>query len=83
MFAWCKSLKEIKGLSNFKTHNAKYMDEMFYSCSSLSFIDISSFDGKKSSVNGMFFNCKNLKEIKGLNNFSPLYGLSFFLTVRV
>ena len=47
MFAWCKSLKEIKGLSNFKTHNAKYMDEMFYSCSSLSVIDISSFDGKK------------------------------------
>ena len=41
MFGWCKSLKEIKGLNPFITHNAIYMNEMFYSCSSLSVIDIS------------------------------------------
>ena len=77
MFSWCISLKEIKGLNQFKTHNAIYMDEMFYLCSSLPVIDISSFDGKKATVGGMFAGCKNLKEIKGLQYFSPRYGLDF------
>ena len=80
MFGWCKSLKEIKGLNHFKTHKEEHIHEMFYSCSSLSIIDISSFDAKQASVSGMFSYCKNLKEIKGLNNFSPYYDLSFLFS---
>ena len=80
MFGWCESLKEIKGLNNFKTHKVEYMNAMFYACSSLSIIDISSFDVKKAVVSGMFSHCKNLKEIKGLNNFISYYGLAFLFS---
>ena len=70
MFGLCSKLKEIKGLNNFNTSKAIQFDSMFYSCTNLKFLDVSSFDTSKAEdMSGMFGSCNNIENIKGLNNF--------------
>ena len=47
MFANCSKLKEIKGLNTLNTSKANTFNKMFYSCTSLKFLDVSSFDTSK------------------------------------
>ena len=78
VFSGCKSLKEIKGLNNLNTGSAYNFMEMFYGCSNLTFLDISNFDTRRAKIfTGMFANCVNLKEIKGLNAFNTSNVIKF------
>lgn len=68
MFYVNKNLKEIKHFNNLNTENCETFDIMFFVCDNLETIDISHFNLKKcKSLNGLFDNCSNLKEIKGLD----------------
>ena len=59
MFANCKNLKELVGISEWNTAKVKYMNNMFCNCSSLeTFSDISNWDINKveDNFNDMFLN---------------------------
>ena len=44
---------------------------MFAQCYELEYLDLSNFDTSNvTNMNGMFFKCNKLKEIKGLNKFN-------------
>ena len=59
-----KYLKTIKGLDNIVFDNVTSTAGMFSGCSSLTSLDLSSFDMKKvSDTSGMFASCSNLKTI--------------------
>ena len=63
-----KKLKEIKYFSNLNTENCETFEIMFFCCDGFKTIDISHFNLKNcKSLNGLFDNCTNLKEIKGLD----------------
>ncbi len=68
-FLFCKNLKTITGITNLKTDNVTNMNGMFYGCSSLTSLDLSSLN--TSSLNimyGIFQDCSSLKSIN-LTNF--------------
>ena len=68
LFYGCSSLKEIKGLNKLNTSYALKMKNMFAECESLELIDVTNFDTSNIwEIERMFFGCKKLKEIKGLN----------------
>ena len=61
MFANCKSLKEIKGLSKLDTSGVSVMREMFLGCESLTKLDLRTFDTSNvTDMSYMFYNCKKL-----------------------
>lgn len=60
MFSGCKQLKNID-LSNFVTSNVTNMDKMFYGSDNLIELDLSSFNTEKASIDGLFYDCKNLQ----------------------
>ena len=69
MFAYCSNLKEIKGLNNFKSNIIENLNYLFSGCTSLTTIDLTDFNTKNvKTMEGMFNNCINLKEIKGFKN---------------
>ncbi len=65
MFQRCSKLTEIKGIENFDTKIVTNMGNIFNGCSSLTNLDLSKWDTSKVDfMQGMFYNCTNLKEIK-------------------
>ena len=64
MFGGCHSLKEIKGINNFKTNNVTNFRQMFQECASLESLDLSNFDTSKvTDMIAMFYKCKSLKNL--------------------
>ena len=68
MFARCSSLTSLD-VSGFNTSNVTYMQNMFNGCSSIETLDLSNFDfsnissGEIYGLNGLVYDCKNLKTI--------------------
>ena len=59
------SLKEIKGLEKFNTSKVIQINSMFYNCTQLTSLDLSSFDMSSATyMPWMFYNCRSLTEIK-------------------
>ncbi len=68
-FLACKNLKTITGITNLKTDNVTDMTGMFYGCSSLTSLDLSSFNTSSLKIMfGIFQDCFGLKSIN-LTNF--------------
>ena len=68
-FLFCKNLKTITGITNLKTDNVTDMTGMFYGCSSLTSLDLSSLNtGSLETMFGIFQDCLGLKSIN-LTNF--------------
>ncbi len=64
MFSDCKKLFEIHGLGNFNPINIKNMKSMFYGCSVLTDINLSSFTGNKTeNIDEIFAYCNSLTTI--------------------
>ncbi len=62
------NLSSITGLEYLNTSETTTTSQMFYYCQSLTSLDLSHFDTSKvERMYSMFFNCKNLQEIKGLD----------------
>lgn len=60
-FTRCSNLTEISGIENLNTSEVTHMGDMFNSCSSLSNLDLSSFDTKKVvDMSFMFKDCSSL-----------------------
>ncbi len=69
MFCGCFNLKEIKGLENLDVSKVKNMDYSFGGCESLESLDISNWrTNNLEAMEYMFYKCRNLKEIKGVEN---------------
>ncbi len=69
-FAMMKDLTEVEGLENLNTSEVTSMEHMFYGCSSLMSLDLSSFSTESvTSMATMFYNCTALKELN-LTSFS-------------
>ena len=67
-FSGFKSLTSITGLENLNTQNVTTMYSMFYNCSSLTSLDVSSFDTKNvTDMSGMFANCSSLTSLDVTN----------------
>ena len=63
-FEDCSNLKDIIGIENLRTGNVTDMYSMFYRCSSLTSLDLSSFNtANVTNMSWMFYNCENLKTI--------------------
>ena len=66
-YAWFlnfKNLTQIEGIENLNTENVTSMRNMFYSCSSLTSLDVTNFNtANVTNMNYMFFGCNKLKEI--------------------
>lgn len=61
MFCECKNLEEITFGKNFTTINVKNMRGMFFYCSNLKNIDLSTFDTRNCEEMGyMFYRCENV-----------------------
>lgn len=80
IFGYFSALKEVKGFENFKTENATTFFRMFYNCTSLESVDLSSFDTSSlESIKEMFLSCKMLKnaDLSGWNtsNVTNMKGL--------
>ena len=57
LFCACNNLSEIIGLSNMDTHNVTTLNSMFYGCSGLDTLDLSSWDvSNVTNIEGMFTN---------------------------
>ena len=70
LFNGCKNLKEIIGLENLNTSMVTNMGSMFQGCSSLTSLDLSSFDTRKvTEMFGMFKDCSSLKSLD-VDNFN-------------
>ena len=68
-FLACKNLKTITGITNLKTDNVTDMTGMFYGCSSLTSLDLSSLNTSSLKIMyGIFQDCFGLKSIN-LTNF--------------
>ena len=64
MFYGNSQLEEIIGLDTWNTSNVEYISSMFYGCSSLTSIDLSSFDTLKiNDMSYMFYGCNSVEEI--------------------
>ena len=63
-FMDCKRLKEIVGINNLKTDNVVNMSGMFWNCSSLVSLDLSSFNTEKvHSMGWMLSGCSSLSKL--------------------
>ena len=63
-FAGCSNLKEIKSFSNLNTDNVTDMDGLFWECSSLTSLDLSSFKTDNvTDMGSMFTGCSSLKSL--------------------
>ena len=63
-FMDCTNLKEILGIKNLKTDNVVNMSGMFWDCSSLESLDLTSFNTQKvHSMGWMFSGCKSLTKL--------------------
>ena len=70
MFCKCYSLKEIKGINDFKTNKVTKMNSMFQECTILDNLDLSNYNTSNvTNMEFMFDKCVSLKHIKGINNF--------------
>jgi len=64
LFYNCSALTSIKGLENLNTSEVVYMNSMFQGCSSLTSLDLTSFDTSNLTImNGMFAYCSSLTSI--------------------
>ena len=64
MFYKCGNLKSIKFGSKWNAPNVRYMTAMFYGCSKLESLDLSSFDTSNvTDMNGLFQGCSSLKSV--------------------
>ena len=66
MFFMCDKLQTINNLEYLNTENVTDMAGMFYGCSSLESLDLSHFDTKNVTGNGMvgmFYECSSLKSL--------------------
>ena len=70
LFFGFENLVEIDNISNFNTSNVATMQSMFWGCSSLINIDVTSFDTSNvTNMSGMFYGCKSLESID-ISNFN-------------
>ena len=70
IFNRCYKLKEIKGINKLVTNKVNDIDSMFQLCKELEFLDLSDFDTSSvTTMAGIFNECYQLKEIKGINKF--------------
>ena len=68
-FYWLTSLKSIEGQEHLNSSQVTDMNRMFCGCSSLTALDLSSFDTSQvTSMKGMFYRCSSLTELD-LSNF--------------
>lgn len=82
------SLSEIVGIENLNTINVTDMSGMFYGCSHLTSLDLSSFDTSSvTNMSNMFLGCRNLTEINlshfdtsNVTNMSGMFGKCSALT---
>lgn len=64
MFFGCQKLRTIKFGKNFNTFYVKDMSDVFAGCSSLTELDLSSFDTRgATTMSGMFYMCSSLKHL--------------------
>ena len=71
IFRDCIKLKIIEGINGLITDKVINVKGMFYGCSELEELDLSNCNTSNIIyMSLMFCNCKNLKEIKGLNKFN-------------
>lgn len=64
MFAQCRALKTINGLTNLNTSNVTNMNTMFLYCQALESLDLSNFNTEKvSNMAMMFQNCETLTSL--------------------
>ena len=66
MFLMCDKLQTINNLEYLNTENVTDMAGMFYGCSSLESLDLSHFDTKNvtgNGMDGMFYECSSLKSL--------------------
>lgn len=76
-FYGCNNLASITGIAKLKTSNITSMESMFWSCSSLTSLDVSNFDvSNVESFYGMFWGCRNLTSLD-LSNWMPIKATSF------
>jgi surface protein len=64
------NLKSIENIEYFNTSSVKYMNNMFFNCSSLTSLDVSGFNTSKVvDMDGMFYNCSSLTklDVSGFN----------------
>lgn len=60
-FSSCSSLKTVEGLANLNTEAVTDMSSMFYYCTSLKSLDLSTFNtANVTDMSGMFFSCDSL-----------------------
>lgn len=60
----CTKLKTIKGLEYFHTNEVNNMREMFYGCSALTYLDLSTLNTEKvTNLDYMFTNCQGLESL--------------------
>ena len=63
-FSGCKNLSAINGIENLKTDNVTTMTSMFYDCSSLTSLDLHSFNTEKvTDMYKMFEGCSSLTNL--------------------
>ena len=63
-FQSCTQLTSIEGMEYLNTSETTYMSNMFFSCESLTTIDLSHFDTSKVTIfNGMFYGCSALTSL--------------------
>ena len=69
-FSGMINLKSIENIEYFNTSSVKYMNNMFFNCSSLTSLDVSGFNTSKVvDMDGMFYNCSSLTklDVSGFN----------------
>lgn len=63
-FSSCSSLKTVEGLANLNTEAVTDMSSMFYYCTSLKSLDLSTFNtANVTDMSGMFFSCDSLTSL--------------------
>lgn len=63
-FSSCSSLKTVEGLANLNTEAVTDMNSMFYYCTSLKSLDLSTFNtANVTDMSGMFFSCDSLTSL--------------------
>ena len=73
------SLKEIKGLENWKTNALTNMLAMFHCCTNLTVLDLSSFDTSKViNMSHIFAECYSLENIIGVENLDTSKVTNFY-----
>ena len=91
-FCFMSDLQTIEGMSYLNTSNVAYMDMMFYDCSQLTSLDLSSFNTSKvADMFSMFYGCSNLTSLnlssfntsKVADMFSMFYGCTNLRTIYV